>query len=205
MLTFSLQAQVELPVQYVRDSKLKSSVSSTNYEGTPYLVKDFVLGKLTIDNDKVFNVSLRYNAYTDEFEMKDSKQAIVAVLKKSNIVVEILSTRYKLFDYGGKLRYFTVLNTEGTTQLLKRDIKKFFKAKDAQNGYSSSKPARFVLKSEFFFKKSNSIRQINLNKKTILAALNEKAAKLKKFIKTNKLKLKNEDEVIKLINYYNSI
>jgi hypothetical protein len=112
---------------------------------------------------------------------------------------------YKLIDFEDKLTYFEVLNDGDNMKLLKKDIKKFMEAKAAENSYSSSKPAKFVLESDYYLYDSSSIREIKLNKKALLVELDDKKSDVTKFIKLNKLKLKSEDEVVKLIAYYNSL
>ena len=203
MLTFG--QTIELPQQYVRDSKLNARITNVKYKGSPYLSEDFVPGKLIVGVKDRFNVSLRYNAYQDEFEMKDAKNNIVAVLKKPDIVVEMQMKTYKLYNFEDKLTYFKELNLNGKASLLKKESKKFIKAKEAENSYSSGKSAKFVLKRGYYINVANSINKIKLNKKALLNELRDKEDDLTKFIKLNKLKLKSEDEVILLLDYYNSL
>jgi hypothetical protein len=197
------QVQVELPQRYVRDSKLNSTIENVDYKGSPYLYENFVPGTLKI-NKEVFNVSIRYNAYQDEFEMKNAKDEIVAVLKKSDVDVQMGNQIYKLLNYNNKLTYFEILSDGVNMRLLKKDIKKFMEAKEAENSYSSAKPAKFVLETNYYLQSNNSITPVKLNKKSILAQFDKKA-EVTKFIKLNKLRLKTEDDIKKLLIYYNTL
>ncbi len=47
---FCFGQKVELPVVFVRSSLLNKDVPSVQYKGSPYLNKEFVLGKIIVDN-----------------------------------------------------------------------------------------------------------------------------------------------------------
>ncbi len=205
------QVTVELPGGYLKNELLKSNISQVNYKGSPYLSEGFSYGKIIVDNDKIFKKNLRFNAYSDVFEIKNNGR-ISGLIKSKNVKVLLNGELYQLFSYPDKGiekdGYFVNLNPKGTKiSLLLKNEKEFIEAKKATNSYSDNKPAKFIYKKLYFIKKGNKLPvvEIRLSKKSVLKALKNQKQAILSFIKNNKLKLRNEKDVVKLFNYYNTL
>jgi len=205
---FCFGQKVELPVVFVRSSLLNKDVPSVQYKGSPYLNKEFVLGKIIVDNSKSFEMKLRYNAYADVFELQNNNQ-INTLIKSSNTKVFLEKKLFEIYEYldksSKKEGYFENLNINDEVILLKRSRKKFTDVVKSQSGYAEDKPAKFTLEIVYYIKRDKFLPaiEIKLNKKSILKALNDKEKSLKNYIKKHKLKLKKERDVVQLFEYYN--
>ncbi|MGJ8745239.1 hypothetical protein [Polaribacter sp.] len=76
------------------------------------------------------------------------------------------------------------------------------------NGYNDSselKKKYVTIKKYYILTKNDTYVNVKLKEKYILKELEDKKKELKKYIKSNKLKLKNEADVVKLLTYYYSI
>lgn len=211
LLGFS-QTQVELPIGFIKNEVLKSNINNTNYVGSPYLSETFSYGKVFVDKTKIYQSKLRYNAFSDGFEIQDNVNSITALIKSENVTVFLNKNLYTLYLYldntSEKLGYFVNLNpTAKKISFLKKDKKKFIEARKAISSYSEGKPAKFVLEKTYYIKEINKkpVLLQKLSKKTILSVLkgNEKA--VSNYIKKNKLNLKREKDIIELFNFYNSL
>jgi|FLOH01.1.fsa_nt_gi hypothetical protein len=206
------QTTVELPTDFIRNEILKKNKIDGVFKGSPYLNEVFLYGDIIVDNTKVYKNKLRFNAFSDAFEIQSEDNKITGLNKSFNVTVLLYGRLYQLYNYkdksSEKTGYFQNLNPNGkNVSLLRKDIKKFIEAKKAISSYSENKPAKFVLETRYFIKQNNvsPIVEIKLNSKTILEHLKNHSKLLKVFIKKNKLKLKNENEVVRLFNYYNTL
>ncbi|MGB0896500.1 MAG: hypothetical protein ACPGU9_03230 [Flavobacteriaceae bacterium] len=63
---------------------------------------------------------------------------------------------------------------------------------------------KMVVESSYFIEKDG-LNEFKLKTKTILSLLSDKESEIKKFIKENKLSVKNEKHLIRVFNYYKSL
>jgi hypothetical protein len=209
IFTFA-QVTVEVPAEYVNNQATASSIDVKNYKGSPYLDETFVLGKILFNNAKNIPARLRYNAYSDEFEFYD-RNKISALLKLDNTKIVLGDKLFvlKKIDDNGIIRkgYFQELVKKGSIKLYKKLYKKFMEAKKATSSYGADKPARFETKFDYFIERNDNLglRKLNLKKKEIIKTLQDKDTAIKKFIKSNSLKLSREPDLIKLFTYYNTL
>lgn len=203
---FSQAMWVDLPMDYVRNKNFENS-STEVVQGSKYLNDNFQNG-IILFGDKEINTLLRYNALAGEFELKNpSTNEVASVVRTRAIKFKVGTSNYAVSTYMGKddiitEGYFEILN-EGNTQLLKRDLVTYKEAEPAPNSYNPSKPARYISSTEYYLKKgSEPAEKVSLNKKDILKIMDTDEAR--SFVKDNKLKLKSEEEVVKLLNFLNS-
>ena len=206
---FVFSQRVEIPAEYVRNNIGIGMDTNIKYEGSPYLNEKFEMGSIFIKNLDPINASLRYNAFSETIEMIDDEMKITALYKNFNVDVKIGNRLFKLFknvvEGKNKIMYYEPLNDSGELILLRKDKKIFVESKKAKSAYTKDKPAKFQLKRNYFIHDNNKskIVELKLKKKNILSLLTNHKDKINDYIKSNKLKLKNEKDVIKLFNYYN--
>ena len=206
------QTQVELPAGFIKNELLKSTINNTNYKGSPYLSEIFSYGKVFVGKTKIYQSKLRYNAFSDVFEIQDNVNSITALLKSENVKVFLNRNLYTLYLYldnaREKMGYFVNLNpTAKKISLLKKERKKFIEARKAISSYSEPKPAKFVFERTYYIKEINKkpIFLQKLSKKEILVFLNDNKKAVSNYIKKAKLNLKKEKDVTELFNYYNNL
>ncbi len=184
-------------------------------EGSPYMNDEFMAATISASEDNVFYV--RYNILADEFEVKgDNNKAYALNRYRRDIVIDILplKKKYKVFGYYDKdnnenFGYFMFLsNTNSNHILVKKEKVIFIDEQVSFNGYDSSRPARFKKMDDKYYIKldGNKILTELPNKKKAIAKLfpNHENAILE-YMKSNRIKTSNEGDLIKLINYINSL
>ncbi|WP_321299173.1 hypothetical protein [Marinifilum fragile] len=71
---------------------------------------------------------------------------------------------------------------------------------------SYTAPDRYVLKKEYYIRRSNEVAElIKVSKKSILQLLADKSENVKTFVKKNKLKIGKKNDLIQIFNYYNGL
>ncbi len=205
---FTVSAQnLDLPTDYIRNTLDGKNDRQTNVTGSPYQNENFLPGTVTIA-DKSFNTYIRYNALNDVFETKNETGEVTALLRRPDIKVTLEGKQHKIIKFMDdnemtKQRYFVIL-AEGETMFLKNEGVEFREAQQASSSYSQSKPASLVPYTKYYIKKGDAPAvEVSLRKKSVLNILDDN--QVEKYVKENKLKLKEEEEVIRVLNHFNSL
>ncbi len=188
--------------------------SSVLIENSPFLEDDYQQGKAIIQEKLGFRAKMRYNAAKD----------VIEFIKEDTITKELLRRPYVSATFGGrqflikkyldgkteKLGYFNPLNF-GYVKLLIMPKKELelgkWRYQHTDNGYGLVAKGyyRDATAHYLMIDKKPAI-EINLNKSTILTHLDPTYKNmLDYFITENDLKLRKEEDVIQLLEYYNTI
>ncbi|MEM5566716.1 hypothetical protein WNY78_16460 [Psychroserpens sp. AS72] len=182
--------------------------------GSPYLYENFTVAKISATPTEVYNI--RYNAYTDEVEVKVSEDNVQNFNKSiSNVVITFLTDDLKLTplnyidsDDGMQRGYFVPLTDyNDKVKLFSKKQVIYFKAKPAVTGYDKDKPAEFKNISDTHFISINDAyaRELPKKKKEIVKLFPKHSKEILSFIKENKIKTSREEDLIQLINYVNAL
>lgn len=183
-------------------------------EGTPYINEDYLPAKISASEDNLFYV--RYNAVADEFEVKGENNKAYALNKyRRDIVVQLVGIKktYQVIGYLDKNQnenfgYFVIVNSQDSNvKLLKKEKVFFIDEKIATTSYDTPKPATYKRANDEYYIKigDNNAIELSNKKKDIAELFPGKEQAILKFIKTNKINTKKEDDFIKLIDYINTI
>ncbi len=182
-----------------------------NTNGSPFLKKSFEVGSiLNEDGAVVSNVSLRYNAFHDEFQVKqninDSDDKIQAVRKSADLFIKTGEDVYTyLLPSNGVGGYYNILVEGNKAQLLKKFSKKFIEGVQSVNMMTGNHPNRLIDESSYYIVNSNGeITELPKSKnKKLQVIAGDKRNELNKFAKSNNLNANKEEDLIKLVEYYN--
>lgn len=200
------QTSLELPSAYINNNTY-GGVNNLppDIEGSPYLTDEFIMGTVFIKNENPYSAMMRFNAYQDEIQVKAS-DGISSLFKREYIWAEIGGQSFKIETYkdrsGTSRGYFVELN-QGKIRLLKRVIREFKMGQPAVSSYSEDTPSRFDQKVTYYLiNEGDPAEEVRLRKKDVLGFLSSKD--VDSFVKENKLKLKSESEVIKVLTQINN-
>ncbi len=177
--------------------------------GHPFLKEEFELGQVFL-NGIATEKLMRYNAYLDKFELPDSNKKTVDLIKSPDIEVKFKGNTYRYLSYiehgNERSAYLNPLN-EGHTQLFVQTRKTILPFKKPENGYEVSRLPEFVTKTMYFIKKRNrpAVPLAHLSRKEVFAVLWDKYSELRKYARKNKLHMRSEEEVIQVLDYYQSL
>ena len=191
--------------------KIANSNKFDKIEGSAYINENFVPAKISTAKNKVYYV--RYNAFNDEMEIKGENDIIYGLNKeRENLLINFSNPKqtYQLFDYtldSNDLQgYFIKINFDSDLLLLRKERIVHVDEKISATTYGTNRPAHFKRAKDNYFIKvgENNAIELPKNKKEIAKLFPEFENETLSFIKKNKIKLKNETDLLKLIEYLNS-
>lgn len=183
--------------------------SDPDIDGSPYINNNFELVKIVQRKDTLYKA--RYNGYTHEMEIlnRDSNITILDINVNYELTFTESNKIYKTISYIDQYdteikRFLVVLTENEKCSLYKEELVNFSSKVEATNSYSKEKPAKYErIKDRYYIKLNNKTTILPLKKKRLLQLFPENEKDLKNYMK--KLNPKNEDELIKIINYISSL
>jgi len=213
--TFSFAQRIELQGETIGDftnyMSYKGKINIEDIKGSPYINDNFETAEIP-PLDESFKA--RYNAVEDEMEVKLESGKIFVLDKAVSYTIKLNTKTYKAFNTNPDsdnpiFNYYIIENNLKHITLLKKETKKFHKKKEAANSYSSAIPAHFddKHKTELYlkFNSNNKIVTLPTKEKRFLALFPEKKNVIKKYIKDNKISLKKEAHLNKLLKHVNTL
>ncbi|MFK7749260.1 MAG: hypothetical protein AB8B65_12765 [Kordia sp.] len=178
-----------------------------NVKGSPYLEQNYKLGQFFVGDKSYGNVMMRFNTYTDEIELMPINGEEVGALMKidnsrltyGNKTLELLS--YKDEDGNVQQGYFLVLNTNTNVKLLLRKKCVFSPNEKALTANQADRAAKFTQYDYYYILKEGIPVMVSPKKKAITKLFPEKKDEIKSYIKSERLKLKNQKDFAKLVDY----
>lgn len=187
---------------------------TASYTGTPYNNPSYLPGNV-YNGKKLLatNVALRYNAIADEIEIKESLASSdddAKVLTKSpEIFVKIVNDIFVFVPYQGGIEgggYFQVLIEGKKYDLFKKLKKNFTPAKKANTSITRDIPAKFLDTPVYYIvTKEGKFYELPSNRKKKLKVFSDNMGLVKDYVDDNRLDLNDEQDLIRVIRYYDSI
>ncbi len=184
----------------------------SNLNGDPYIFKDFRKGKLVVLSGAKFDIAIRYDIYANEMHLQNKGEifAIIHPEKVNRIETDSLTFIYSKFikspgEETTKDGSYFILQADGKCKLL---IKKNMRIQDPEPPklYQDAKPPKFVATSDTYYLKLKDASAARIkNEKDLFAVLGDQEAALDKFIRSNKLRIKNAEDLAKIVTYYNGL
>lgn len=186
--------------------------TASNIEGSPYANNNFLTGSI-YQNEELLknNLLLRYNIYSDEIEIKedeDSKEYSALIKNQENIILIGKSVYVSIPLNGSEVNgnYFNILVTKGKFKLYKKSKIVYKKAKPAKTSYDRDQAAKFTTTNLYYLVDVNGkFYEVPTKNSKALKIFKDKNSELKAFAKTAKINVKDENDLTRLINYYNSL
>jgi hypothetical protein len=209
---YGLQATAQFTHTNDMEARPVHEYNTITMEGSPYLHTEWAKGVLTLKNGTMYQgIELMYDQVKDAvvFKTKDGKvkellepvqEFKVSYIKNNQPMEHVFRTGYT--GEGITPNMFMEVLSDGNATLLKRTSKKIFDRK----GYSSATINREVQVAEdYYISIDNKVVKIKKTKGSILAAIPDKSDALSAYIKANSLLLRNDNDLAKLVAYYNSL
>ena len=220
LLTFNLQSQGNINnnmtgatqtalIDFGNRSQRKAQ--PLNVQGSHYFNKDFKIAKLEYFGKELNDTGyMRYNAFRDEIEMADTQnqnETDVILLKSADVIPLINGDRYEYLPYrvesgNAVIGYLVNIFSGESDKLFLKRKKTFMEAKIARTSLENSFPPRYV-ESEELYISSNGATPVKLkqSKKSIISYFKSNSDKIKKFIKSEKLKVNEISSIIKIFEF----
>jgi len=192
-----------LTLKKMEDMRPLNNLEYADIKGSPYLVDTFVLSKVYLKNDSVYNLPVRYNIYTQTFEFKLNDKAYAI---SNPQVIKKITMDDKVFIYYTKDEnplYYQLLVSGKNHLFLKREVR--FQEAGIPT-YKDKNPPKFTsLPPKYFILKPNSSLNLVKNNKAILKLYPQKKDKLQSYFNSKKLSARRHDDIIKIVSYCNTL
>lgn len=180
--------------------------SYSTFAGNPFLTKDFKEGQIDLIDGKKYKGLLRYDIYADQIEFQTTDGSIYAVKNPEmvkNLVIDSKSFRSYQKQEGNILEGIYEILEEGNYLLLEKH-KVILKDAVPAKPYGEAKPATFHTKRSSFYILNQEGEFIEIeNKKSFLELDVEKSNEIMSFIKKNKIKYSDRNDLKELVQYLN--
>lgn len=172
-------------------------------EGSKYLFPTWS-GHFTIistkgDSYKVSN--LNYNLETKKIESVAAKDSVFQYVNSEIDGILSLTNKYKVLND----QLLLELNSGTNAKLYKAFSVSIQDAVFNPLTQTESRPSRYIQKHSYYRYQNNHLVPMRLKKKEVLASLNDKKELIEKMVSEKHLSYANEDDVILLFNYYNTL
>lgn len=182
--------------------------------GTPYLTKGFIPAK--IDNIKE-TVFLRLNSFENTIELKKPDGDIFILSKSQDYRFKLNESQkeYETHAYGGDkgkedTAFFEKIHDGKMFKLFIKENIKLIPKKIAQSGFEQDTPAKFVKLKDVYYvndfkSKSSRLIEVPNKKKAVDNVFGDKSKSIQEFIKKQRLRLDNKDDLVQIFNFYFAI
>ena len=184
------------------------------YTGSPYNNPIFLLGNIyKLDKVVVSNYALRYNAMTDEIEVKETlyeeDDKIKVLVRDPEYYVKIMDEMFVFVNGNENIDqagYFQVVHAGKNYHLYKKIIKKYYPPKKAKTSFEKDIPATFVDRSVYYLvSQDGKFQEFESSKSKRIRLFSDKQPEIKKFVNNGNLDIKEEADLIKVVRYYDAI
>lgn len=205
----TVAATAQDPGVYSDRSEGRSLVyyATTGNASSIYFTGGWKEGVASLNDGTVLEGRLyRYNIYAQQMQFihGDDTAAFAKPEELTSLTFDdhqFIYTTYK-DEQEVKNGYFEVL-THGRCQLLLRREITYHLVDDLDDGIMDDS---YVLEQSYYIrKKGEIISRIPLNKKCILSAFCDQEDAIKTYIKTNKIRFQNQEDMVRVVDYYNSL
>lgn len=192
----------------------RTKIDLNEFQGSPYTSNDFAPTILYYKDENLGKIYYRYNALNGEIEIKKTNleeegyQAL-ARDKDLSIIVDDNPLSFKTFvtsKNNTENGYLSIIKDGEKYDLFKRTHVKYTEGQPAQNSFVAAVPSRFSHFTEYYIQKKgvNRIDEIPLKNRKLIKLLDDsEKARTKTFLKKNDLNIKNEADLIEVIDYLN--
>ncbi|MEZ4811528.1 MAG: hypothetical protein R2819_14305 [Allomuricauda sp.] len=183
-------------------------------DGTIYLNESFVPGVLYEDGVAFKRMYLRYDAYNDEVELKETfdSDVVRSMVKHPMYSCSINEGKFLFMDYtdeeGDAAKgYLMPLVSEGNYVLYEKQIKVFKEGKPAKTSLDKGFPHRFLDKTEYYVSvNGNTPMYLKTRKPEVLSLFTEEEQKnIKQFIKDRRINVGDNTDLVNLFAYANTL
>ncbi|MCA0960105.1 hypothetical protein LCL86_13695 [Muricauda ruestringensis] len=197
--------QLNLVMMELRNKK-SSFNENSNILGSPYYTKNFVRSKVFYDGEFTGEFMVRYNAFNNEFEIKESAQEdkpLKSFLPDKKIEVLYGSKMMKFSTFINRKKetkngYLATIWEGDKYKLYHKLSVKFTEGRSAVNSMVQSTPSRFTHFSEYYFQKKgvNRIDEVDTRKGKFLKLFTPDQRKtINEILKTEKTDLNDENDL----------
>lgn len=197
----------QLPQSLLKPAKRISTFDE--YDGSIFKSLRYKDASVIDEKSGTFDAKLRYNAYSDALEFKRGSD-LFELLKNPTSHARIDGDYFYYCDFKtqrGLTRpgYYILVELNERYRIYKKYSVKITEPNKKGSASGTASPGKVQIKTKYYLEERGIIMELPMNKKKILAALNDKEEELKIYIKKEKIKVRKEEDLIRLVSRYNAL
>lgn len=212
-ITFSfyslLYSQKILDLSVYRDFKGWIDLNPTSLrviEGSPFFNDNWLKSNLKLANNEYLIDSLKYDIYSENLLFKYKGIEYYISDKKDLVSFTIDNSKFIQFasSNDNTKSFFEILNDDNKLLLVKKHKCNIIEGKKS-DGILPEVKDKYRLTYDYYTILNNTTAQFFKNKKSnLLKLMSDHKDEIEKYINENNLKMKNEEDLIKVFKYYNT-
>lgn len=191
----------------VGGSWIPAKPANTYIKGSQYLFNSWA-GRYTVVSKKGVisqTLNLNYNIMSKKLESYIAKDSVFQYDLEQFDYIEKYNSKYKVFKNNQLEGLFQELFSNGKIAFYKEVIVSVQEGTINPLTQELIGENEYVKKNIYFINSKEKFEKIKLNKKDILKSLLDKEELIKTYVKENMLTYSSEEDVIKILTYYNTI
>ena len=214
-VTTIAQPEMQEPsrAEYISNRTVNLLENQNDYTGSPYYNVEYLTGNILFEGKTIAsNKSLRYNVSKEEFEIRDPRnqesKIVKTILRNTEITIQIGEESFEyITNEKNRLRgYFIPLYKGGKYSLYKKIKKEYIASQRAVSSMASDVAALYKEKVFLYLVDGQgAFTALPSSKKGNLNAFGKMKKEVKEYAQKNKLNLKKEKDLIKVLAYTNSL
>ncbi|TKC01035.1 hypothetical protein [Pedobacter cryophilus] len=210
LLLFFISGVANAQFQQDVQGKPIMAIAYTDVVGTPFLFDNLLKGTATMEDGTVYkDIFLKYDSFKDELFFKNPKDEtlLTFVLPVKSFLLEagtethLYRNGFPEIDNFSKKAYYRVLFDGGITLLVKN-----YKTMVENKPYNSATTEkRFIHNTNYYVLKEGTMKKFKPSKKDFLELFPAKATEIDAFMRKEKIDFKDNDDLVKVFEYYSSL
>lgn len=206
-LALSSTIFAQLPRDLLRP--ISKDYTFDEYNGSIYMKSNYKESSVIHEKSGTFDAKLKYNIHSDALEYSIGEQ-LFEVSKSPVIHARIDGDYFYYCDFEtqrgvDRSGYYVLVELTDTYRIYKRFSVKIKEPRTTVVVGTPIEPGSIRMKTKYYLEESGVIMEIPMNKKGMLAAFNDKESELKEYLKKEKIRLRKEEDLIRLVARYNSL
>ncbi|MEW7293101.1 hypothetical protein [Aquimarina sp. 2304DJ70-9] len=179
------------------------------YVGSVYMNKEYQKANVIDEKSGTYDTRLKYNIYTDALEHTVGGK-LHEVIKTPTTYARIDNDYYYYCDFqsqhGRRIKgYYVLVEMNDSYRVYKKYDLKITEPQEMDPMTGSAVTGKIKVLTTYYIEEDGILLEVPLNKKDVLLAFSDKEEELKQYIKKEKIRLKKEEDLIRLVAKYNAL
>ncbi len=196
--------------QFSQPIELTEKVSELEkYAGSVYINKEYQKANVIDEKSGTYDTRLKYNIYTDALEHTVGGK-LHEVIKTPTTYARIDNDYYYYCNFQSdrgrsKRGYYVLVEMNDLYRVYKKYDLKITEPKEMDPMTGSAVTGKIKVVTTFYLEEDGVLQELPMNKKDFLSAFSDKEEELKQYIKKEKIRLKKEEDLVRLVARYNAL
>ncbi len=189
----------------------ESNDSFDTYKGSIYNTLRYTNSSIIDEKSGKYDAKLRYNIFSDALEFKKGTQ-LFHVAKSPTTHARIDDEYFYYCEFktrrGAKRSgYYVLVDLNEQYRIYKKYSLKIIEPRKNNSNINTETetPGNIIKLTKYYIEEGGAILELPMKKKELLYVLGDEMDKLKEYIKKEKIRLRKEEDLIRLVFRYNTI